>query len=176
MIEKVSGQSYYDYVQRAHLRARGDDPDRIAARRPSGSRPGNRIQRATRDDRLGPEHRHAALPRNLGGRRLHDGRGPRPVRARAVDHKLLSPAATKLLITGKVRAPPLGVRYAYGFEDARAADGSGWVGHAGGAPGMSGDLRIYPKSGYVVAVLANIDPPAAQRISDYLDPRLRTER
>jgi hypothetical protein len=29
-----------------------------------------------------------------------------------------------------------------------------------------------PKSGYVVVVLANFDPPAAQRISDYLDPRL----
>jgi hypothetical protein len=30
---------------------------------------------------------------------------------------------------------------------------------------MNGDLRINPKSGYVVAVLANLDPPAAQRIS-----------
>jgi hypothetical protein len=29
---------------------------------------------------------------------------------------------------------------------------------------------------YVVAVLANIDPPAAERISEYLDPRLPTER
>ena len=28
--------------------------------------------------------------------------------------------------------------------------------------GMNGDLPIYPQSGYVVAVLANIDPPAAQ--------------
>jgi hypothetical protein len=26
-------------------------------------------------------------------------------------------------------------------------------------------VRIYPKSGYVVAVLANIDPPPAQRIA-----------
>jgi D-alanyl-D-alanine carboxypeptidase len=40
---------------------------------------------------------------------------------------------------------------------------------------MNGDLKIYPTSGYVVAVLANIDPPAAQRISDYLDPRLPTQ-
>ena len=69
-----------------------------------------------------------------------------------------------------------GARYAYGFEDARNADGNGWVGHGGGAPGINGDLRIYPKSGYVVAVLANLDPPAAQRISEYLDPRLPTAR
>ena len=39
---------------------------------------------------------------------------------------------------------------------------------------MNGDLRIYPESGFAVAVLANIDPPAAQRISEYLDARLRT--
>jgi D-alanyl-D-alanine carboxypeptidase len=66
-----------------------------------------------------------------------------------LSHKLLSPDATKLLINGKAEAlpGPLGGRYAYGFEDARHADGNGWVGHGGGAPGMNGDLRIYPKSG-----------------------------
>jgi hypothetical protein len=37
---------------------------------------------------------------------------------------------------------------------------------------MNGDLRIFPKSGYVVAVLANLDPPAAERISGYVVPRL----
>jgi hypothetical protein len=37
---------------------------------------------------------------------------------------------------------------------------------------MNGDLRIYPKSGYVVAVLANLDPPAAGRVAEFLDARL----
>lgn len=37
---------------------------------------------------------------------------------------------------------------------------------------MNGDLRIYPGSGYVVVVLANLDPPVAQRVADYLDVRL----
>jgi CubicO group peptidase (beta-lactamase class C family) len=86
-------------------------------------------------------------------------------------HKLLSPVFTELLLAGKVDLG-YGLKYAFGFGDARDKDGNGWVGHGGGAPGMNGDLRIYPKSGYVVAVLANFDPPAAQRISDYLDPRL----
>lgn len=53
-----------------------------------------------------------------------------------------------------------------------ARNGIGAVGHGGGAPGMNGDLRIYPQSGYVVAVLSNLDPPAAQRISAFLDLRL----
>jgi D-alanyl-D-alanine carboxypeptidase len=58
-------------------------------------------------------------------------------------HKLLN-ADTELLITGKVDTGG-GAKYAYGFEDGRK-DGVGAVGHSGGAPGMSGDLRIYPRS------------------------------
>ena len=85
-----------------------------------------------------------------------------------LSHKLLNAGSTELLITGKAD----GGKYAYGFEDQRDNNGDGWVGHGGGAPGMNGDLRIYPKSGYVVAVLANLDPPAAQQISEFLDYRL----
>ena len=77
-----------------------------------------------------------------------------------LDHRLLSPDSTDLLFTAKVDSGP-GARYAYGFEDQRDDEGSGPVGHGGGAPGMNGDLRIYPNSGTVVAVLANLDPPAA---------------
>ena len=88
-------------------------------------------------------------------------------------HELLSPDSTELLLAGKIDLG-YGFKYAFGFFDGRDETGNGFVGHGGGAPGMNGDLRIYPKSGYVVAVLANVDPPAAQRISDYLDPRLPT--
>jgi hypothetical protein len=37
---------------------------------------------------------------------------------------------------------------------------------------MNGDLRIYPKSGYLMVVLVNMDPPAAQRIAYWLGARL----
>src|SRR4029450_6829759 len=86
-------------------------------------------------------------------------------------HELLSPDSTELLLPGKEEIGP-GIGYAYGFEDHREAGGNGWVGHGGGAPGMNGDLRIYPGSGFVVVVLANLDPPVAQRVADYLDARL----
>jgi D-alanyl-D-alanine carboxypeptidase len=62
--------------------------------------------------------------------------------------------------------------YAYGFEEERGKDGAGAVGHSGGAPGMNGDLRIQPQSGYVVAVLSNLDPPAAGQVSSFIDLRL----
>jgi D-alanyl-D-alanine carboxypeptidase len=86
-------------------------------------------------------------------------------------HTLLRAESTELLLAGKIDLG-YGFEYAFGFFDARDESGNGWVGHGGGAPGMNGDLRIYPRSGYVVAVLSNLDPPAAQRISDYIDPRL----
>ena len=37
---------------------------------------------------------------------------------------------------------------------------------------MNGELRIYPKEGYVIAVLANLDPPAASRAKNYVSSRL----
>jgi hypothetical protein len=86
-------------------------------------------------------------------------------------HKLLNAENTVLLITGKVDSGG-GRKYAYGFEDGRGKDGGGAVGHGGGAPGMNGDLRIYPKSGYVVAVLSNLDPPAATQVSEFVGLRL----
>jgi hypothetical protein len=37
---------------------------------------------------------------------------------------------------------------------------------------MNGDLEICPATGYVVAVLANLDPPAATRIADFVTARV----
>jgi D-alanyl-D-alanine carboxypeptidase len=174
VIEKVTGHSYYDYVH-AHIY-------RPAGMTRTGSLPEDQ---AVPDRSIGytkSPGTTAWVPNadTLPYRGTSAGGGYSTVEDLArfahalLRHKLLNPDSTKLLITGKVNAGP-GARYAYGFEDARDADGDGWVGHGGGAPGINGDLKIYPKSGYMVAVLANIDPPAAQRISEYLDPRLPTQ-
>jgi CubicO group peptidase (beta-lactamase class C family) len=84
-------------------------------------------------------------------------------------HTLLDPRHTALLTSGKVQGGPQ--QYAYGFGDV-TVNGVRWVGHNGGAAGMNGDLRIFPDSGYVVAVLANLDPPAADRLSEFASVRL----
>jgi CubicO group peptidase (beta-lactamase class C family) len=173
VIEKVTGQSYYDYV-RQHIYM-------PAGMTRSGSLPEDQAVRDRSTGYTKPPGATAWLPNTdtLPYRGTSAGGGYSTVEdlerfAHALlSHELLSPDSTKLLITGKVNAGP--AKYAYGFEDARDADGNGWVDHGGGAPGMNGDLRIYPKSGYVIAVLANLDPPAAQRISEYLDPRLPAE-
>lgn len=46
-----------------------------------------------------------------------------------------------------------------------APDTEQGLGIAGGAPGMSAALEWEPKPGYVIVVLANLDPPAAERIA-----------
>jgi D-alanyl-D-alanine carboxypeptidase len=84
-------------------------------------------------------------------------------------HKLLDDEHTKLLITGKVDTGR-GDKYAYGFSEG-TTDGVHCFGHGGGAPGMNGELRVC-ESGYTIAVLANLDPPAASRLEHFLRSRL----
>jgi D-alanyl-D-alanine carboxypeptidase len=177
VIERVTGQSYYDYVQE-HVYAR-------AGMTRSGSLP---EARAVSDRSIGymkPPDTTTWVPNTdtLPYRGTSAGGGYATVGdlARFADallgHRLLGPDATRRLLAGKTE--PLmgsGSRYAYGFFDARIAGGNGWVGHGGGAPGMNGDLRIYPKSGYVVAVLTNLDPPAADQVTEHLDRLLPRER
>jgi D-alanyl-D-alanine carboxypeptidase len=88
-----------------------------------------------------------------------------------MNDKLLNAEYTDLLTTGKV-ATPRGGKYAFGFFDEGAESGARHFGHGGGAPGMNGELQIYPQSGYVIAVLSNLDPPAATRVSEFIANRL----
>jgi len=78
--------------------------------------------------------------------------------------KLVSKTSLRLATT----APGLGF-FASGEGPLRM------YGHAGGAPGMNGDLKVYPELGVVVVALANIDPPAAERLTDYYVRRMPVE-
>ena len=85
-------------------------------------------------------------------------------------HRLLDPEHAALLVSGKVPVGPA-FQYAYGFVD-RVVGGRRFVGHGGGAPGMNGDLAFEPDGGYVVVVLSNLDPPAAQQVAAFILGRL----
>jgi CubicO group peptidase (beta-lactamase class C family) len=171
VIERVTGRSYYDYVQEhvykpAGMTSSGSLPEDQPV-------PGRSIG-YMRSDSGGWTPNTDTLPyrgTSAGGGCSTVADLVRFANA-LLSHRLLNASFTDLLITGKVDTGRGPGKYAYGFEDERDKAGNGHVGHGGGAPGMNGDLRIYPKSGYIVAVLANLDPPAAQRISEYLDSRL----
>ena len=75
IVEKVSGQSYYDYVREHVLQTGGHDLNRLRA----GGQDCQRPQRGIHEDgfdRLETEHRHAALSRDVRWRRIFHRRGP----------------------------------------------------------------------------------------------------
>jgi D-alanyl-D-alanine carboxypeptidase len=60
--------------------------------------------------------------------------------------------------------------YGYGFVV--GLEPATFYGHSGGAPGQNGALQIYPHLGYVVVALANLDPPAADRLVNFFTLRM----
>jgi D-alanyl-D-alanine carboxypeptidase len=170
VIERVTGQSYYDYVaERIYkpvgMTLSGSEPE-------SQSVPDRSVGYMRQQGSGAWTPNTNTLPyRGTSAGGGYSTVGDLMMFADALmAHQLLNAEYTDLLITGKVDSGG-GRKYAYGFEDERK-NGVGAVGHSGGAPGMNGDLRIYPLSGYVVAVLSNLDPPAAQQVSTFLDLRL----
>ncbi len=169
IVEKVSGQNYYDYVRDhifkpAGMSATGSEPeDQVVEDRSVGY---------MRPEGAGWQPNTDTLPY----RGTSAGGGYSTVEdllrfATALQtNKLLKPQYTEMLTTGKVETPN-GGKYAYGFQEA-TVNGARCFGHGGGAPGMNGELKICPGPGYVVAVLANLDPPAATRVADFITNRL----
>ena len=168
VIERVTGGSYYDYVRDhvykpAGMTSSGSlSEDETVPDRSAG------YMKAPGDNTWRPNTDTLPYSGTSAGGGYSTVQDLLAFANALTGHKLLNAHYTDLLTTGKVDAQ--GGRYAYGFEDARAEGGS--FGHGGGAPGMNGDLRIYPQSGYVIAVLANLDPPAASQISNFIGARL----
>jgi D-alanyl-D-alanine carboxypeptidase len=167
VIQKVTGESYYDYVDQHIFKAAGmtstaSEPEDVAVTgRSIGYMRGP-------DGKLQPNT--ATLPyrgSSAGGGYSTVGDFLRFAGALTAN-KLLDPKYTALLTTGKVKTP--GGLYAFGFDDV-TINGVRCFGHNGGAPGMNGDLKICPASGYTIVALANIDPPAAGRIADWIAKR-----
>jgi CubicO group peptidase (beta-lactamase class C family) len=168
LIEKVSGQSYYDYVSAHIFKPAGmtgtasDAEDQAVSDRSVGYTRflGNSLQANTD---------------TLPYRGTSAGGGYSTVEdlfrfATALQtNKLLNAQHTELLTTGKVDAGR--GKYAFGFQD-DVINGTRCFGHGGGAPGMNGALQICPGPGYVLVVLANMDPPAASRVADFVTNRL----
>jgi D-alanyl-D-alanine carboxypeptidase len=85
-----------------------------------------------------------------------------------LEHRLLDPAHTTLLLSGKVNMGPTDiVQYAYGFMD-RFQVGRRLAGHGGGFPGMNGELTFEPAGGYTIVVLSNFDPPTATNLEAWI--------
>ena len=169
LIEKVSGQSYYDYVREHIFKPAGmTRTDSLPEEEPVEGRSKGYLQQ---DGKWTPNTNTLPVRGTSAGGGYSTVTDLVAFANTLMEYKLLNAGYTKLLLAGKVEGGPGGGKYAYGFSDI-TADGVRWVGHGGGAPGMNGDLKFSPESGYIVAVLSNFDPPAASRISDFIAPRL----
>jgi CubicO group peptidase (beta-lactamase class C family) len=84
-------------------------------------------------------------------------------------NKLLDAQHMKLMTTGRV-ANPFGYD-AYGFG-VQIINGNQCFGHNGSSRGVNSDLEMCQDSSYTVVTLANVDPPAAEQVSQFIIGRL----
>jgi D-alanyl-D-alanine carboxypeptidase len=172
IVEVVSGQSYDDYIAShifapAHMTATGNQPETVQlARRATGymTQKGQVVSDAD----------------TLPWRGTPAGGGYSTVTdlsnfANALmANRLLDADHTQLLTTGGIAGSDGQlVRYDFG---APAGDGRRYFGHGGGAPGMNGELRIFPAEpghdAYTIVVLANRSPPVATGVANFISDRL----
>ncbi|HDS1038784.1 TPA: beta-lactamase family protein [Stenotrophomonas maltophilia] len=165
IIEAVSGQSYYDYVDEhivrpAGMMATGFEPETVdvAQRAVAYTRKNGNWVRETK---------------TLPWRGMSAGGGY----STAADMLKFCEA----LRSGKLVAPALLQQattaqnhkgwYGYGF----VVQGQGrqhQYGHEGGAPGSNSAIVVLPEQGYVVIGLANVDPDAIGNVVNYIARRL----
>lgn len=165
IIEAVSGMDYYRYI-REHIYA------------PAGMR---RAEHFRRDDRqagfaLGYMKTAAGGWRDNGSelslRGSAAGGGYASARdlhafARALmQERLLTRAQLETLWEPRMQTGPIGYGYLFSVGN---TSGRRWVGHDGGAPGISAEFLCYPDDGLVIVVLANQDN-AATAMREWLHP------
>lgn len=178
IIEAVSGLDYYDYI-REHIYKVANmtdtdcyeiDPDSLRE-----------------DIAIGYTNRDPMTDQFIEGERFSNV-GVNPLKGTAggsgystcedllnftkalLDHKLLSPEMTEVVITPKVNEGSKGnqTKYqGYGFQ-IFDIDGVRRIGHPGRFAGVNTRIDMYPEIGYTMIVLANYDPPSAFDVAERL--------
>jgi CubicO group peptidase (beta-lactamase class C family) len=168
VIEKVSGENYYDYV-REHVYIPAGMSSTDSA--PEEPRPADRsigYMKVKTGDWSSNTGYLLYRGTSAGGGYSTVGDLLRFANALR-ENKLLDAHYTKLLTTGRV-ATPFGLE-AYGFG-VQTFNGNSCFGHNGTGAGVNGDLEMCLNSSYAIVVLANMDPPAAEQISQFIIDRL----
>lgn len=163
LIEKVSGLSYYDYV-----RGRIFQPAGMAS---TDSLPETESVSNRAIGYMKPESAWVPNTDTLPWRGTAAGGGYSTAGdllrfAQALESGRL---ISKAMLAEATRPGLEGYGYGFGIEGEGAARS---YGHSGGAPGMNGELRVYPQLGYVLVGLSNLDPPAASRLVDFFAARM----
>jgi CubicO group peptidase (beta-lactamase class C family) len=157
VIERVSGQSYFDYVRDYVYEPAGmqhTDAYELDSVVPNLA-VGYTLQGSTNGELRNNLFLHVVKGGPAGG-------GYSTVEdllrfsSALLAHELLSQEMTQHVLEGKVETDATNRTYAYGFRNL-LENGQRVVGHAGGFPGINSYLDMYPDLGYTVAVMSNRD-------------------
>jgi D-alanyl-D-alanine carboxypeptidase len=164
LVERVSGESYYEYVRKHVFEPAGmSSTDSL----PESEKVGERSKGYRRRDGKWLSNADTLPWRGspAGGGYSTVGDLLRFAEALSAG-KLISKDLLTAMTTKQAGPEEEGAR-GYGFGMG-ILNGPGYkgFGHSGGAPGMNGDLRVFPGTGVVVIVLANLDPPAASKLAE----------
>jgi CubicO group peptidase (beta-lactamase class C family) len=159
IIEKASGQDYYDYVREHVFKPAGmTNTDCYELDRDTPNLAVGYTRMGQKQPQPGPRRNNLLLHGLRGG---PAGGGYSTVEdllrfdIALRSHKLLDARYTDLVLTGKSKTDPDEEDwYAYGFGD-RRVNGKRIVGHTGGLPGISSALETHLDTGYTLAVLSN---------------------
>jgi CubicO group peptidase (beta-lactamase class C family) len=165
LIEHVSGATYDDYVR--------DHIFRPAAMRSTGALPEavEVPERAVGYLRLSPASAWEPNTYTLPWRGTAAGGGYSTVGDLLRFAQALGSGGLLSEATLAEATRPHQQQYGYGFD----VQGQGRLasyGHGGGAPGMNGEMRVFPELGYVVVALSNLDPPAASELVEFFTLRM----
>jgi len=175
IIEKVSGQDYYSYVQEHIYKPAGMNDTGFY--QPGKETPNLAVgyTKMSPDGQPQEEVRDNTNLREVRGGPAGGGYSTAPdlvkFQQALFSYKLLDKAHTELVTTGKVDGPRGMGKYGYGFGDNRAG-GKHSVGHNGGFPGTAANFEMFPESGYTAVELMNTDPPALMPVARAVRERI----
>jgi CubicO group peptidase (beta-lactamase class C family) len=155
IIEKASGQSYYDYVRDHIFKPAGmtntdfyeldTNPPNLA----TGFKDGPHGTRLDNIFDLG-------IKGSPAGGAYSTGEDMTRFHTALMQVKLLSRPALETLWRGVTEEPDRHTEYGYGAQLARY-NGARTVGHGGGWKGITNRFEMYPELGYTVVILSNYD-------------------
>jgi len=175
IVEKVSGQDYYSYVQEHVYNPAGMSDTGFYE--PGGNIPNLAIgyTRMGPNDQKLEEARDNNDMREVRGGPAGGGYSTAPDLVKFHEalssYKLLDKAHTELVTSGKVDAFGGKARYGYGFGESNS-EGKHIVGHNGGSPGIAANLDMFPESGYTAVALMNSDPPTLMPVVKAIRERI----
>jgi CubicO group peptidase (beta-lactamase class C family) len=175
IVEKVSGEDYYGYVQEHVYKPAGMTDTGFYE--PGKDLPNLAIgySRMSPDGKVSDEIRDNTNMREVKGGPAGGGYSTAPdlvkFQRALLSYKLLDKAHTELVTTGKVDGPRGMGRYGYGFGDNNSG-GKHSVGHNGGSPGIAANFEMYPETGYTAVALMNTDPPSMMPIAKAIRERI----